>query len=65
VAWTRNESPELRYDRETAERVPVVSAGVSARVNLFGYMIGEVFYVHPFHRQVKGSHFGFQLQPGW
>jgi hypothetical protein len=65
TAWTRDEGPELRFEREGGARVPVMSAGISARVNIFGYMIGEVFYVHPFQREVKGSHFGFQLQPGW
>jgi len=65
VAWTRDASPELRFDRDTPDRVPVMSAGLSARVNLFGYMIGEVYYVYPFQRREKGGHFGFQLQPGW
>ena len=65
VAWTRNESPELRYERDSPERIPVMSAGMTARVNLFGYVIGEVFYAYPFQRREKGGHFGFQLQPGW
>jgi hypothetical protein len=65
MAWTRDDAPELRYDRRSAERVPVMSTGVSARVNLFGYMVAEVFYAYPLHRREKGGHFGFQLQPGW
>jgi outer membrane protein assembly factor BamA len=65
VAWRRHESPVFRFERTGAERVPVMSTGVSARVNLFGYVIGEVFYVYPFQRREKGAHFGFQLQPGW
>jgi Tol biopolymer transport system component len=65
VAWRRNESPEFRFEREGGDRVPVMSTGVSARVNLFGYAVGEVFYVYPLHRKEKGAHFGFQLQPGW
>lgn len=65
VAWTRDASPELRFSRDTQDRVPVMSAGLSARVNLFGYMVGEVYYVYPFQRREKGGHFGFQLQPGW
>ena len=28
-------------------------------------MVLEVYYAHPFQRPGKGSHFGFQLQPGW
>jgi hypothetical protein len=65
VAWRRNEGPEFRFEREGGARVPVMSTGLSARVNLFGYMVGEVFYVYPFQRKEKGAHFGFQLQPGW
>ena len=65
VAWTRAASPELRFERNTPDRVPLMSAGLSARVNLFGYAVGEVFYVYPFQRPEKGGHFGFQLQPGW
>ena len=65
LAWSRRESPELRFDRDTPARVPLMSAGVSARVNIFGYAVGEVFYVYPFQRPEKGGHFGFQLQPGW
>ena len=65
AAWTSNESPELVFDRRSAGRVPVFSAGVTARINLFGYAIGEVYYVYPFQRPVRGAHFGFQLAPGF
>ena len=65
TAWTRNESPDFRYDRETADRVPVMSAGVATRINVLGYLVAEIFWVNPLHRPEKGSHWGFQLQPGW
>ena len=65
VAWTSDESPELAFERESPERIPVFSAGVSARVNLFGYAVGEVFWAYPFQRPQRGGHFGFQLAPGW
>ena len=65
MAWTRRDAPEIRFDRDTPDRVPLMSAGVSARVNVFGYVVGEVFYVYPFQRPEKRGHFGFQLQPGW
>ena len=65
LAWTRHASPELRFERDTPDRVPLMSTGISARVNLFGYAVGEVFYVYPFQRPEKRGHFGFQLQPGW
>jgi hypothetical protein len=42
-----------------------MSAGITSRINVLGYIVAEIFWVHPFHRQAKGSHWGFQLQPGW
>ncbi|HEX7120806.1 MAG TPA: hypothetical protein VF178_00460, partial [Gemmatimonadaceae bacterium] len=65
VAWTSDESPELRFDRRTAERVPVFSAGVAARINLLGAAVVEIFWVQPYQRQGVGSYWGFQLLPGW
>ncbi len=70
VAWNRGESPTLRFvtgneARTTIERIPVVSAGVTARVNLFGYAVLETFYAKAFQRPGRGPRFGFQLAPGW
>lgn len=65
VAWTENEAPVIKFVKTSAQRIPVFSTGVSARVNLFGYIIGEVFYVYPFQRPGKGAFFGFNIAPGW
>lgn len=67
LAWNEGDNPFdlLKFERRTAERVPVVSTGVAARVNLLGYLVFEVFYAHPYQRPDKGAHFGFQLVPGW
>ena len=48
-----------------AERIPVFSTGLSARVNLLGYMILEAYVAHPFQRPEKNWVVGFQLAPGW
>ncbi|HUF25973.1 MAG TPA: BamA/TamA family outer membrane protein [Gemmatimonadaceae bacterium] len=64
LAWGRGDSPELRFDRATTDRVPVVSAGVTSRVNILGYLVLEIYYAHPFQR-ARGGHFGFNLAPGW
>jgi outer membrane protein assembly factor BamA len=48
-----------------AERVPVISTGVSARINVLGYMIFEAYMAHPFQRPSKNWVWGFQLAPGW
>jgi hypothetical protein len=48
-----------------ADRIPVFSTGVSARVNFLGYMILEAYLAHPFERPGKNWVMGFQLAPGW
>jgi hypothetical protein len=65
VAWTTEESPSLRFETNTTDRVPVMSAGVSARANILGYLVLEVFYAYPFQRPDRGWHFGWQISPGW
>jgi hypothetical protein len=45
--------------------VPVFSTGVSARMNVLGYLVFEAYYAYPFQRPEKGAHFGFVLSPGW
>ena len=71
VAWTADEAPvippvsEWFKSSRSAERIPVLSTGVSTRVNLFGYTVLEIFYAKPFQRPIKGNHFGFQIIPGW
>jgi outer membrane protein assembly factor BamA len=70
IAWRRDASPNFRFvsgaeARSTQDRVPVVSAGISARINLFGYAVLETYYAYPFQRPDKKAHFGFQLAPGW
>jgi outer membrane protein assembly factor BamA len=64
VAWTSEESPTFAWDEPLA-RTPVVSAGLSTRVNLMGFAVLELYYAYPFQRPHKGFHFGFNLAPGW
>jgi WD40 repeat protein len=59
------DSPSLRFDRDTGDRVPVFSAGITSRINVLGYLVLEIYYAYPFQRPDKGPHFGFQIQPGW
>jgi hemolysin activation/secretion protein len=65
LAWSASDDPALRFAQQTSERVPVVSAGVSGRANLFGFAVLEVFWARPFQRPTRGGLVGFQLQPGW
>jgi hypothetical protein len=49
-----------------AERVPALSAGISLRVNVFGYFVLEPYYAFPFQRKdVKAGVFGLTFAPGW
>ncbi|MDX1632976.1 MAG: BamA/TamA family outer membrane protein, partial [Thermoanaerobaculia bacterium] len=65
VAWTEDESPDLEFARESTERIPVFSSGVSARLNVLGRAVVEVYWAYPFQRPGKGGVWGFQLAPGW
>lgn len=48
------------------ERVPAMSAGVSMRVNVFGYFVLEPYFAIPFQRKdVNGGVFGLTFAPGW
>jgi hypothetical protein len=64
VAWTENEKPELKFETDTLERVPVFSVGVAARI-LLSYIPIEVYYAKPFQRPDEGWQFGFNISPGW
>jgi Tol biopolymer transport system component len=64
LAWTSDESPVFTWDDPTA-RTPVVSAGLSTRVNLMGFAVVEIYYAYPFQRPDRGFHLGFNLAPGW
>ncbi|HEX5829898.1 MAG TPA: basic secretory protein-like protein [Gemmatimonadaceae bacterium] len=65
VAWTKDESPDFSWERRTTARVPVVGSGATARFNLLGFAVVEVFYVYPWQRPDKGAYWGWQLSPGW
>jgi hypothetical protein len=65
LAWTAEEPPVFKWARTSDERIPVVSVGTSARINLVGAVIFEVFYAYPFQRPEKGGFVGVNLLPGW
>jgi Tol biopolymer transport system component len=65
LAWTADESPVFAFERRSIERVPVFSTGVSARINILGYIVMEAYYAYPFQRPERGAHWGFHFAPGW
>lgn len=65
VAWTGTSGPVWSSASNSADRTPVMSTGVTSRLNLFGFAVLEVYYARPFQRPGRGGVWGFTLQPGW
>ena len=65
VAWSSGQSPELRFEEDTVERVPVWSAGVTLRMLQLGALPLEFYYAKPFQRPEEDWVFGFLIAPGW
>ncbi len=65
AAWNQGETPHWRFERDTPERVPVVSAGVAARILLLGALPLELYYAKPFQRPHESGVWGFLITPGW
>jgi len=61
VAWQRNHKPTFLGGHSK----PVRSAGVTLRVNLLGYAIVQIDYVHPFDRPKKNWLWQFSFTPGF
>ena len=59
-------NPDTGQTEEVYERIPAMSAGVSLRVNVFGYFVLEPYFAIPFQRKdVSGGVFGLTFAPGW
>ena len=71
LAWSADSDVELAFVTDEEEinqsstRFPVVSTGATARFNVLGRIIVEVYYAYPFQRPDKGGHFGLRFSPGW
>jgi hypothetical protein len=61
VAWNRGERPSFAG----GSRAGVGSAGIAFRVNVFGYLIGQFDFAHPFQRPGRGWIFQFNVSPGF
>lgn len=61
LAWDRFDKPWFAG----GDRKPVSSTGLVARLNLFGYLIGEVDFVKPINRPGKGWMWEFNLSQGF
>jgi hypothetical protein len=61
VAWTNQQIPSFLG----GVRKPVSSFGAAIRINVFGYAVAEVDYVHPFNRPGKKWLWQFTLSQGF
>ena len=61
AAWTESNSARFLG----GNRLGVTSYGGTFRVNLFGFAVAEIAYVHPNDRPLKGWFWQFNLQPGF
>jgi Tol biopolymer transport system component len=61
VAWTSSVDPDFAG----GDRRLVRSVGAGARVNVFGYLVGEVAFARPLDRPGRGWVFTFNLMPGY
>ena len=60
------QNPRTGAIEDVYERIPAMSAGVSLRVNVFGYFVLEPYFAIPFQRKdVSGGVFGLTFSPGW
>ena len=65
-AWYGRTDRQFTLSASNANfQTPVVSTGISARVNLLGYAVIEAYYAHPFQRPGRNWVYGLQLAPGW
>ena len=62
LAWS---SDNKAWFLSGGDRKPVSSAGVGLRMNMFGYAILGVDFVHPFNRPKKDWYFQFTFVPGF
>lgn len=59
-----DENGDTLFEVDFPKALPIVSAGVSLRVNLFGALILEPYYARPFLDNSKFV-FGLNILPGW
>jgi hypothetical protein len=60
-AWNRDERPTFLG----GDRSAVSSAGLSLRVNLFGFAVAQIDLAHPFQRPTRNWVWAFSFTPGF
>lgn len=67
LAWDSSNSPVLKWKpKDEYERIPILSTGLSLRINLFGMLVIEPFYAIPFQLGgINSAYIGLNFLPGW
>ncbi len=67
LSWNKDSYPTWSLSTTSSrKRIPVFSAGLAYRINLFGAMVIEPFYAFPFHQnRIKAGEFGINIFAGW
>jgi outer membrane protein assembly factor BamA len=67
ISWTNNTTPIFSWTRTNLnQRMPLVSAGASLRINVLGALVLEPYYAFPFqYGGFKNPIFGINFLPGW
>ena len=61
AAWDRSRALHLTGP----DRNLVRSVGAAARINVLGYAVAEIDYVHPLDRPLQGWMWQFNFRPGF
>ncbi|MBC5775325.1 PD40 domain-containing protein [Pontibacter sp. KCTC 32443] len=66
IAWSSERSVEEDQFSGSINYKPLISTGLSLRVNLFGYMVIEPYYAIPIEKNGRElANFGVNFAPGW
>jgi outer membrane protein assembly factor BamA len=65
AAWSSGDPVTWEFERDTIEHVPVVSAGLAARILVGGFLPIQLYYAVPFQRPREDRVLGFMISTGW
>ncbi|HEX9986728.1 MAG TPA: BamA/TamA family outer membrane protein [Thermoanaerobaculia bacterium] len=64
AAWVSGDTPDLSWETDSTERIPVASVGAGLRI-LLAYIPIEIYAAKPFQRPDEEVVYGFNIIPGW
>ncbi len=67
LIWDSAHQPDLKWKFTSPDdRIPLISTGISLRINVLGYMVVEPYYAIPFQNGgIQNASFGLNFLPGW